>query len=161
MASASGERAAGIEAAIRPRERLLQHGAHTLTDAELLAVLLGAGRAGRRAVAVADRLLRAVGGVPGLARCHPEALCQLPGLSEVTAARLLAALALPMRDLLATVLCHDGHAFGIAHTHPSGDPTPSVHDRNTTLRCRGAAEATGLTLLGYLVLGEHDSWAQA
>jgi len=46
---------------------------------------------------VADRVLRAVGGVAGLARCHPEALCRLPGVGEVSAARLVAALALPPR----------------------------------------------------------------
>jgi DNA repair protein RadC len=128
---ASADQAAGFEAAIRPRERLLQHGTHTLTDAELLAVLLSAGRAGRRAVA--DRLLRAVGGVPGLARCHPEALCQLPGLSEVTAARLLAALALPLRrDTMDTVTVHSPAdlvpVFRPILPEPgtSGSPSPSA-----------------------------------
>lgn len=218
----SAERPADLDTATRPRQRLLQFGAHTLTDAELVSVLLPPGRPGASAIAVADRLLRTVGGVPGLARCHPEALCRLPGLGEVTAARLVAALALPlrrdtmgtvrvhiaadlvpvfrpvfagvrherlavavcdrrlrvkavrvladgasdrcplpMRDLLATVLRHDGHAFAVAHNHPSGDPTPSMDDRNTTLRCRTAAEASGLTFLGHLVLGEHDTWQQA
>jgi DNA repair protein RadC len=216
--------AGGVEltAAVRPRDRLLQHGAHTLTDADLVSVLLSAGRAGASAVVVADQLLRAVGGMPGLARCHPEALCRLPGLGEVTAARLVAALALPrrrdtmgtvtvhtpaelvpvfrpalagarherlvvavcdrrlrvkavravadgasdscpmaIRYVIPTVLRHDGHAFGIGHNHPSGDPAPSAHDRNTTMHCRRAADATGLTFLGHIVLGEHDSWAQA
>jgi DNA repair protein RadC len=219
---ASAEPTTGLDAAVRPRERLLQHGAHTLTDAELVSVLLSAGHAGASAVVVADRVLRAVGGVPGLARCHPEALCRLPGLGQVTAARLVAALALPLRrdtmgtvtvriladlvpvlrpvlagarherlvvavcdrrlrvktvravadgtsdscplptrDMIATVLRHDGHAFAIAHNHPSGDPTPSTADRNTTMRCQRAAEATELTFLGHLVLGEHDTWQQA
>jgi DNA repair protein RadC len=173
-------------------------------------------------VGVADRVLRAVGGVPGLARCHPEALCRLPGVGEVSAARLVAALALPprrnatdtvrvsglaelvpvfspvlagarherlavavcdrrlrvkavrvladgasdgcavsIRDLLATVLRHDGHAFAIGHNHPSGDPMPSQADRAITLDCRTAAEVTGLRFLGHLVLGDHDTWEQA
>jgi DNA repair protein RadC len=219
---ASGEPAVDLDAAIRPRDRLLQHGAHTLTDAELVPVLVSSGRAGSNAVVVADRVLRAVGGVPGLARCHPEALCRLPGLGEATAAQLVAALALPLRrdtmgtvrvhtpadlvpvfrpllagarherlvvavcdrrlrvtavravadgasdscplptrDVIATVLRHDGHAFGVGHNHPSGDPTPSMPDRNTTLHCQRAAEATGLTFLGHVVLGEHDTWARA
>jgi DNA repair protein RadC len=67
----------------------------------------------------------------------------------------------PMRDLMATVLRHDGHAFAIAHNHPSGDPTPSTHDRTITVRCRAAAQATSLTFLGHLVLGEHDTWELA
>jgi DNA repair protein RadC len=208
-----------IEHAGRPRERLLQYGAHTLTDAELVSLLLSAGA---NTVQVAERLLETVGGVPGLARWHPEALCRLPGLGEVTAARLVAALALPqrrttmntvtvtgpadlvpvfrplfaglrnerlavavcdrrsrvrvvraiaegatdgcplpVRDLIATVLRHDGHKFAIAHNHPSGDPTPSGADRDTTARCRMAADTAGLTFLCHLVLGEHDSWEQA
>jgi DNA repair protein RadC len=68
---------------------------------------------------------------------------------------------LPVRDIVTTVLRHDGHAFGIAHNHPSGDPTPSRHDRDTTTHCRAAAQATGLKFLGHLVLGEHDSWESA
>jgi DNA repair protein RadC len=217
-----GEGTVDLDSAIRPRERLLLHGAHTLTDAELVSVLLSGGQAGASAVVVADRVLRAVGGGPGLARCHPEALCQLPGLGQVSAARLVAALALPlrrdtmgtitvtdaaqlvavfrpvlagarherlavavcdrglrvklvrmiaegsadscpapMRDLMATVLRHDGHAFAIAHNHPSGDPTPSAADRSTTMRCRTAAQTAGVEFLSHLVLGEHDTWDRA
>lgn len=70
-------------------------------------MLLSPGRADGQAAAVADRLLRAVGGVPGLARCHPEALCRLQGLGVVTAARLVAALDLPLRqDTMGTVTVH-------------------------------------------------------
>jgi DNA repair protein RadC len=98
------EHAADLSTAIRPRDRLLQHGAHTLTDAELVSVLLSSGRDGTNALVVADQLLRTVGGVPGLTRCHPEALCRLPGLGQITAARLVAALALPLRrDTMSTI----------------------------------------------------------
>lgn len=41
----------------RPRERLMKHGPQTLSDAELLAILLGSGTRGRSAVAVARDLL--------------------------------------------------------------------------------------------------------
>ncbi len=50
----------------RPRERLLAHGASSLTDAELVALLLGTGSAGRSALDVARDLLAAAGGVAGL-----------------------------------------------------------------------------------------------
>lgn len=202
----------------RPRERLLRCGAHTLTDAELVAVLLPAGRAGEDAQLLADRLLRAVGGVPGLARSHPDALVRLPGLGAATVARLVAAFALParrdllgqvrvsrlddyvpvfrpvlaglrcerlavavcdrrnrvgavricgegatdsaplpVRDIIATVFRHDGHAFAIAHNHPSGNLVPSTADRNATSRCRSVAEAAGLTFHGHLIIGD-DTW---
>jgi len=45
--------------------------------------------------------------------------------------------------------------------HPSGNPEPSATDRDATLSCKAAAQATGLRFLGHLVLGEHDTWNQA
>ena len=41
----------------RPRERLIERGAHTLSDAELLAVLLGSGVRGQSAVELARTLI--------------------------------------------------------------------------------------------------------
>ena len=41
----------------RPRERLLERGAHALSDAELLAVLLGSGVRGQSAVELARTLI--------------------------------------------------------------------------------------------------------
>jgi DNA repair protein RadC len=41
----------------RPREKLLQRGPHVLSDAELLAVLIGCGRRGRSAVDLARELI--------------------------------------------------------------------------------------------------------
>jgi DNA repair protein RadC len=81
----------------RPRERLLRFGSHALTDAELVAVLLSAGRVGENALNLAHRLLYAVGGVPGLARSRPEQLIELGGVGPAKVARLMAALALPSR----------------------------------------------------------------
>ena len=45
----------------RPRERLYAHGASALSDAELLAVLLGSGSAGRDAVTTGRALLSRAG----------------------------------------------------------------------------------------------------
>ena len=52
----------------RPRERLLELGAESLADAELLAVLLGTGARGASALALAHALLAEYGGPSGLAR---------------------------------------------------------------------------------------------
>jgi DNA repair protein RadC len=41
----------------RPREKLLERGAHALSDAELLAVLLGSGTRGGSAVELARSLI--------------------------------------------------------------------------------------------------------
>jgi len=52
----------------RPRERMLNHGAQSLSDAELLAILLGTGIPGKNAVALARELLQQ--GFTSLARCN-------------------------------------------------------------------------------------------
>ncbi len=55
----------------RPRERLLAGGPAALSDAELLAVLLRTGRAGKHAVELARELLAGHGGLRGLLRGQP------------------------------------------------------------------------------------------
>jgi DNA repair protein RadC len=59
---------------------------------------------------------------------------------------------LPVREVLQTVLRYDGRAFALAHNHPSGDPTPSRHDREATAAVRNAADAVGLRFLGHVVV---------
>lgn len=63
---------------------------------------------------------------------------------------------LPVRDVLSLVLRHDGHAFAVAHNHPSGDPNPSTADRSATRQLTSAAHAAGLQFLGHLVITDHD-----
>lgn len=83
----------------RPREKLLAHGAGTLSDAELLAVLLGTGHRGLHAVALGRRLLAEAGGLRGLLDRPAPALACLPGLGPVRGCRLVAALELGSRHL--------------------------------------------------------------
>ena len=64
---------------------------------------------------------------------------------------------LPVREVLQAVLRYDGRAFALAHNHPSGDPTPSVQDREATGAVARAAEAVGLRVLDHVVLGA-TSW---
>lgn len=85
----------------RPREKLLARGAGALSDAELLAVLLGSGSGGRDAVACARALLAAHGGLRGLLDRPPRALTALPGLGPARACALAAALELGQRHLAA------------------------------------------------------------
>jgi DNA repair protein RadC len=74
----------------RPRERLLAQGAEGLTDAELVAILLGNGRRGQSAVSLAQDLIAATG-LSGLGKCAPAVLSARPGIGPAKAARLLAA----------------------------------------------------------------------
>jgi len=83
----------------RPRERLLATGPASLSNGELLAVLLGAGIAGQNAAELARRMLDEWGGLTGLLAGSASELARTKGLGPARAARLVAALELGRRYL--------------------------------------------------------------
>ncbi|MES2858289.1 MAG: DNA repair protein RadC [Pseudomonadota bacterium] len=85
----------------RPREKLLAGGAGALSDAELLAIFLGSGTAGRDAVASARQLLVEHGSLRVLLDRPPKALTKLHGIGDARACALAAALELGHRHLAA------------------------------------------------------------
>jgi DNA repair protein RadC len=64
---------------------------------------------------------------------------------------------IPVRDVLCTVLSSGGASFGVAHNHPSGDPTPTTPDRLATSRLREAADTVGVRFLDHVVVTD-DAW---
>lgn len=205
----------------RPRERLRRHGPSTLTDSELLALVLRTGGRGCSAVDLARDVLQESTGLAGLADRTTENL-DLPGLGEVKRAALLAVVEIarrlcraelperyaldrpqavarylgmrypaPGQEVMGALyldsrnrLLHDGEIYrgtltraaveprallkvGLArnaasilmfHTHPSGDPTPSVEDLAFTRRVDAACDVVGLRLLDHLILGNGGRW---
>ena len=85
----------------RPRERLASRGAASLTDAELVAVVLGGGAPGATALDVARALIERVGGLPGLARATPATLASVRGVGGGKAAKLAAGIEIARRVTLA------------------------------------------------------------
>lgn len=81
----------------RPRERLLEHGAETLTEAELLAILLRSGIAGQNVVDMAREIIDSFGGLDGLLRAGPKALLRAKGLGPAKAAQVAAAIEIGRR----------------------------------------------------------------
>jgi DNA repair protein RadC len=81
----------------RPRERLLEHGAETLSDAELLAIVLRSGLPGENVVDMARGLIESFGGMDGLLRAGPGALQRARGLGPAKAAQIAAAIELGRR----------------------------------------------------------------
>ena len=69
-----------IPAQARPREKLLAQGPAALADAELIALLLRTGFRGTSVLQLAQNLLDAFGGLPGLLRAGPEELKRVKGL---------------------------------------------------------------------------------
>jgi DNA repair protein RadC len=92
---------AALEPDARPRERLAALGAHRLTDTELLAIVLGCGTRGAGATEVAGALLRACGGLPGLALAGDQELRSQLGVGPARATLVQAALELGRRTTAA------------------------------------------------------------
>jgi DNA repair protein RadC len=85
----------------RPREKLLAMGSHTLTDAELLAVMLGTGLPGQNVLQLAQALLENFHGLAGLLQASPADLRAAKGLGgSARRAQLLAVLEMSRRVLL-------------------------------------------------------------
>jgi DNA repair protein RadC len=66
----------------RPREKLLVRGARELSDAELLAIIIGSDRKGRSAIDVGRDLLSRFDGLRELFEADQRELCAIPGLGE-------------------------------------------------------------------------------
>jgi DNA repair protein RadC len=212
-----GETPAGDD----PAERLLLGSPAALTDAELVACLIGRGRSTPAAVERARRLLHEADGLSGL-RTAERVLLRRLGLTDTRAAGLLAAVELARRLALAEIPARDPLArpgqvalwltlryavrdqevlgalfldvrnrllacreiyrgtlhqtqvepreilkeallrgatgFVLFHTHPSGDPTPSVSDLTYTRKMAKAAEAIGVKLIDHLILAGGGAW---
>jgi DNA repair protein RadC len=83
----------------RPRERLIQKGAESLSDAELVAILLRTGAKGRSALDLARDLLARFGSVSALFAADLEALCATAGLGTAKYAQLAAVMEMARRAL--------------------------------------------------------------
>jgi DNA repair protein RadC len=86
-----------LPATERPRERLRDYGAGSLSTGELLAIVLRTGASRESVLALASRLLSRNGGLVGLARAGFGELCQERGLGEAKAAQIKAAFELGRR----------------------------------------------------------------
>ena len=83
----------------RPREKLILRGPQALSDAELLAIFLRTGVAGKSAVDIARDLLVRFGSLRDLLAAGQEELCEAPGLGQAKYAQLQACLEMGRRFL--------------------------------------------------------------
>ena len=83
----------------QPREKLAQRGAGALSDAELLAIVLRTGMAGKTVLQMADELLNLpdTGGLAGLLAASYKDLSAVKGLGPAKRAELMAVLELARR----------------------------------------------------------------
>jgi DNA repair protein RadC len=83
-----------------PRERLLDFGPGNLTDAELVALVLGSGLPGHNVFGIAHSLLKRFGSLRAMLDATPADFDGLPGVGPAKTAQLLAILELARRSLV-------------------------------------------------------------
>src|SRR5574341_1517047 len=82
----------------RPREKLLDRGEEALSDAELLAIILGSGSQRETALQLAQRILKEAGGLKALSALSVQEMrSRFHGIGPAKAAQLKAALELSRR----------------------------------------------------------------
>ena len=81
----------------KPRERLMQYGASSLSDTELLAILIGGGTTGKTAIDVARELINKFSSMDKLAKCDYSEFKSISGIGPAKAVTLAAALELSKR----------------------------------------------------------------
>ncbi|HET8804125.1 MAG TPA: DNA repair protein RadC [Aequorivita sp.] len=82
----------------RPREKMLQKGRIALSDAELIAILIGSGNRNESAVALSQRILASVGNnLSELGRLSIPELMEFKGIGEAKAISIAAAMELGRR----------------------------------------------------------------
>lgn len=203
----------------KPREKLLRYGKESLSNLEILSILIGSGSGGRSAMELASDILSLDrSGIKYLAECRPEELTSIKGIGTARSCEILAAAELGKRiasipaeekDVISSSadiasifmermryykkehfmslminakgqiieevevsvgdLCssttHPREVFVDAvrrsagsvvfvHNHPSGDPTPSEVDIETTRRLMEAGELLGIPVLDHIVIGD-------
>ena len=212
----------------RPRERLMDLGAHALSTAELLALVVGSGGRGRSALSVGQDVLAAAHG--SLRRLASRPVAELTSHSGVGCARAVVIHAafelgrrlvaesrdeatpirsprdivaifsprledLPVeefhvavldaqhrlerdititRGILNSSLVHPREVFRqaiaeraaaiiLVHNHPSGDPAPSMDDRNITGQLVAAGRLLDIPVHDHVIIGRgrYTSFAEA
>lgn len=80
-----------------PGGKLRELGAETLTDAELLSILIAPGISGKPAEKIAEEILQKFGGFKGMANQPLEKLLDIKGIADVKIIRIAAAFEIARR----------------------------------------------------------------
>ncbi|MCI5721441.1 MAG: DNA repair protein RadC [Firmicutes bacterium] len=203
----------------RPVEKAWLNGVESLSNTELLALIIHTGTRDKSALRLAEDILSTLtGGIGDLGRCCKEELTEIDGIGRTKACALMAAVelgkristdpakrkisatnsddvaALFMEELrylqkehfrsilvnakgeiisvdkvsvgeLSSTVVHPREVFTMAvrksaaavifvHNHPSGDPSPSKEDIDTTKRLVEAGNVLGIRVLDHIIIGD-------
>ncbi|MCQ6814845.1 hypothetical protein NPQ37_03010 [Staphylococcus aureus] len=110
-----------------PRERLLSHGAKSLSNTELLAILINTGRKGFSSIDISNELLKSASNLNELKKSSINDLIKVKGIGLQKAITLKAAF----------------------------DVTPSQEDIITTMRLKECGLILGIDLLDHIIIGDN------
>lgn len=137
-----------------PRERLLSHGAKSLSNTELLAILINTGRKGFSSIDISNELLKSASNLNELKKSSINDLIQVKGIGLQKAITLNSSIVHP-REIFSIAVRENANAIIAVHNHPSGDVTPSQEDIITTMRLKECGLILGIDLLDHIIIGDN------
>ena len=104
----------------KPREKLMLKGKQVLSDAELLAILIGSGSRNESAVDLSKRIISGVANLKALGKMSLKQLMEFKGIGEAKAVTILAAMELGRRrgsedELILDKISSSKSVFDIMH----------------------------------------------
>ncbi|MDR0988782.1 MAG: hypothetical protein LBM06_04910 [Prevotellaceae bacterium] len=169
----------------RPREKMMSKGAESLTDAELMAILIGSGNRDESAVTLMQRILAASDGdlnqlgkweVRDIYHLFHPLLCDLPYeefwiLLLNQASRIINKVRISIgcidqtvadvRTILREALLQRATQLALVHNHPSGNPRPGPSDRQLTHHVQQGANLMNIRLIDHLVVTDESFYSFA
>ena len=195
----------------RPYEKSLKYGVETLSNSELLSLILRNGTKGINVKELSSSLIDSDNGLLSLTRISFEQLTKINGIGKVKAIQILAVVEIAKRismsnfnnsvkfetpelisnyymerlrhleldtkcKLIKDKLITSGTInqslispreifvealrcncvnIVLIHNHPSGDPTPSRDDINSTIRVQRAGKMIGIKLIDHIIIGDN------
>lgn len=209
----------------RPREKAIRHGFDTLSDAEVLAIIISSGTKESSALDLANEVLSEFGGLYNTINQNYEEFLKFKGIKQSKATKLRAVFEIArrfnslrismkeeeipitteylfrkyvnelasldhevfiliilnrrrkilfertlfsgsdsevvfsIRDILKTIISHNGRYFYVIHNHPSGNVVPSNRDVELTSSLMIAAEGVGVRLLDHIIIGKNSYYS--
>lgn len=114
----------------RPREKALQHGLSSLSDAELLGLFIGTGMKGENAIQIGQRLLNSHGSLADIARLGIKQLSKQKGLGPAKSTLIAAACEIGARvakqEVTRTPLVSPDLVYDLINPQISSKSTESV-----------------------------------
>ena len=150
-----------------PLAKAKEKGIHSLTDKELIALIIGSGTKGcsvERIASDVDNLYKA----KDYNLVTVEDLIGMRGIGEVKAYQMMASkvynerrnqtlvnmTVVAPREIFKRAVRDNATAIIIGHNHPSGNTTPSEEDKAITKRLVQSGLLMGIQLVDHIIIGE-------